>query len=232
MSLSDRQRACLDAMGFVPWRHRDRVAAVPATGEALGEIPPAELPAGDVADQSWPDLITSITHCTLCPLHETRTRAVPGAGDRSADWMIIGEAPGVDEDRQGEPFVGRAGHLLNAMLLAVGLQREQVYIANTLKCRPPNNRDPHVEESQRCYPYLRRQIELVRPKLILAVGKVAAQRLLDSDAPVGRLRGTVHRIDPGQVPVVVTYHPAYLLRSPGQKAAAWQDLKLAMKVAS
>lgn len=184
-----------------------------------------------VAGQDWPELIDSISRCGLCPLHLTRNKAVPGTGNQNADWMIVGEAPGADEDRQGEPFVGRAGQLLDAMLRASGLKREQVYIANTLKCRPPNNRDPMDNESQRCYPYLRRQIELVRPAIILAVGKVAAQRLLNTDQAVGRMRGKVHRIDPGQIPVVVTYHPAYLLRSPGQKAAAWQDLKLAMQVA-
>jgi DNA polymerase len=142
--------------------------------------------------------------------------------------MVVGEAPGAEEDRQGEPFVGRAGLLLNAMLRAAGFERGEVFIANVLKCRPPNNRDPSDEEAERCLPYLRRQIELVDPQAILCVGRIAAQRLLDTDTPIGKLRGRVHRLD-GR-PVVVTYHPAYLLRSPGEKRKSWEDLKLALGV--
>ena len=142
--------------------------------------------------------------------------------------MVVGEAPGVDEDRQGEPFVGRAGILLNAMLRAAGFERREVYIANVLKCRPPQNRDPADEEAERCLPYLRRQIELVSPAAILCVGRIAAQRLLGTDLALARLRGRVH--DLGGVPVVVTYHPAYQLRSPGEKAKSWDDLKIALKV--
>jgi DNA polymerase len=141
--------------------------------------------------------------------------------------MVIGEAPGADEDRQGEPFVGRAGQLLNSMLRAVGLQREQVFIANILKCRPPNNRDPEAGEVAQCLPYLQRQIEFVRPQLLLAVGRIAAQNLLATDTPIGKLRGRVHRFGAAHTPLVVTYHPAYLLRSPGEKRKAWEDLKLA-----
>jgi DNA polymerase len=144
--------------------------------------------------------------------------------------MVIGEAPGMDEDRQGEPFVGRAGQLLNAMLKALGLAREQVYIANILKCRPPRNRDPRPEEAAHCEPYLLRQIELVAPRVILAVGRIAAQSLLRTDAPLGRLRGRIHRFGESGLPLVVTYHPAYLLRSPDQKGKAWQDLLLADSV--
>jgi uracil-DNA glycosylase family 4 len=139
--------------------------------------------------------------------------------------MIVGEAPGAEEDRQGEPFVGRAGRLLDAMLRAVGLDREQVFIANILKCRPPRNRDPQPAEVEQCMPYLRRQIELISPALILCVGRIAAQNLLATDTPLGRLRGSLHRLETG-VPVIVTYHPAYLLRSPGEKRKAWEDLKL------
>jgi DNA polymerase len=151
-----------------------------------------------------------------------------GVGNSAADWMIIGEAPGAEEDRRGEPFVGRAGKLLDEMLLAVGQRRRDVFIANILKCRPPNNRDPSAEESASCRPYLQRQIELVQPKIILAVGRIAAQQLLQSDAPVGRLRGKVHDLD--RIPLVVTYHPAYLLRSPSQKRKSWDDLCLAAGV--
>jgi DNA polymerase len=151
-----------------------------------------------------------------------------GVGNRQAQWMVIGEAPGADEDAQGEPFVGRAGQLLNSMLKACGLAREQVFIANILKCRPPNNRDPTPTEASCCTPYLYRQIELVDPKLILCVGRIAAQNLLSTDTPIGKLRGRVHRLGAAQRPVVVTYHPAYLLRSPGEKRRAWDDLVLAM----
>jgi DNA polymerase len=194
--------------------------------EAAGEAPAAPV-AGDGLD--WAALREAVANCTRCRLHETRTQTVFGAGNEAADWMIIGEAPGAEEDRRGEPFVGRAGKLLDAMLRAVGQGREQVFIANILKCRPPNNRDPKPDESAQCRGYLERQIELVQPKIILAVGRIAAQLLLDTDAPVGRLRGTTHRL--GKTPLVVTYHPAYLLRSPSQKRKSWEDLCLARRVA-
>ncbi len=154
-----------------------------------------------------------------------------GVGDRRARLMVIGEAPGADEDRQGEPFVGRAGQLLNEMLWAAGLAREQVYIANILKCRPPENRDPKPEESASCEGYLHSQIALVQPDLLLAVGRIAAQNLLKVDTPIGRLRGQVHRYGPAGIPLVVTYHPAYLMRSPGQKRKSWEDLCLARATA-
>jgi DNA polymerase len=181
------------------------------------------------ASMNWPALEAAVKACTLCDLHKTRTQTVFGVGDRHAQWMVIGEAPGADEDAQGEPFVGRAGQLLNSMLKAVGLKREQVFIANILKCRPPQNRDPTPMESSCCTPYLHRQIELVNPKLILCVGRIAAQNLLSTDTPIGKLRGQVHRLGGAQRPVVVTYHPAYLLRSPGEKRRAWEDLILAMR---
>jgi DNA polymerase len=176
----------------------------------------------------WDELAGTVRECRLCGLCETRTQTVFGTGDRGARLMVVGEAPGAEEDRQGEPFVGRAGMLLNAMLRAAGFERGEVFIANVLKCRPPNNRDPSDEEADRCLPYLRRQIELVAPAVILCVGRIAAQRLLDTDQPIGRLRGRVH--DLGGVPVVATYHPAYLLRAPGEKRKAWDDLKLALGV--
>jgi len=178
--------------------------------------------------RDWAALEAAVSVCTRCALSQTRTQTVFGVGNRRADWMIIGEAPGQEEDRRGEPFVGRAGKLLDEMLLAVGLDRGSVFIANILKCRPPNNRDPSNEEAEACRSYLDRQIELVAPKIILAVGRIAAQRLLQTDAPVGRLRGRIHTID-GGLPVVVTYHPAYLLRSPTQKRRSWDDLVLARR---
>jgi DNA polymerase len=151
-----------------------------------------------------------------------------GTGERKARLMVIGEAPGAEEDRRGEPFVGRAGQLLNSMLAAAGFERSQVYIANVLKCRPPDNRDPGALEASQCLPYLRRQIELVGPAAILCVGRIAAQRLLGREEPLARMRGQVHEF--GGVPVVVTYHPAYLLRSPTDKRKAWIDLKLVLGV--
>jgi DNA polymerase len=166
----------------------------------------------------------------LCALHQTRTRTVFGVGARDARLLVIGEAPGADEDRQGEPFVGRAGQLLDAMLAAIGLARKEVYIANILKCRPPGNRDPQASEVERCTPYLERQIELIRPRAVLAVGRIAAQHLLQSDQPIGRLRGKVLDFGTGSTPVVATYHPAYLLRSPLAKAKAWQDLCLVRRL--
>jgi DNA polymerase len=186
-----------------------------------------ELPAS-VATLDWPGLFEAVKTCTACALHTTRTQSVFGVGNRQAQWMIIGEAPGAEEDRQGEPFVGRAGQLLNAMLKAIGLAREQVFIANILKSRPPNNRDPRAEEVAACIPFLYRQIELVNPVLLLCVGRIAAQTLLQTDTPIGRLRGTLHRIANNR-PMIVTYHPAYLLRSPAEKRKAWSDLKLAMQ---
>lgn len=184
-----------------------------------------------VALLDWSELRETVAACTRCPLHKGRTQTVFGVGNRTADWMVIGEAPGAEEDRRGEPFVGRAGHLLDEMLRAVGRDRDSVFIANILKCRPPNNRDPVAEEASACRGYLDRQIELLRPRLILAVGRIAAQQLLETDAPLGRLRGQVHVLRNAEIPVIVTYHPAYLLRSPTQKRKAWQDLCLARQVA-
>lgn len=180
-------------------------------------------------EQSWAELRRQVEQCTACPLHQTRTQAVFGVGNQNADCMIIGEAPGADEDRLGEPFVGRAGKLLDLMLQAIGLNRTDVYIANILKSRPPNNRDPKPTEIEACWPFLARQIELVQPRLIIAMGRIAAQNLLHSEVPVGRLRGSVHRFEQ-RIPLIVTYHPAYLLRSPLQKRKSWEDLKLAQRI--
>jgi uracil-DNA glycosylase family 4 len=184
--------------------------------------------ASATAGMDWDTLEKTVRSCTRCPLHATRTQAVFGVGNRMAQWMVIGEAPGADEDRQGEPFVGRAGQLLNTMLNAMGLAREQVFIANILKSRPPANRDPRPEEVRACIPYLYRQIELVNPLLILCVGRIAAQTLLETDSTIGKLRGKLHHLASGR-PMIVTYHPAYLLRSPGEKRKSWADLLMALQ---
>jgi len=194
----------------------------------------APLPRTDDADApalDWDTLERSVAGCHKCALAATRTQTVFGVGNRAAEWLIVGEAPGAEEDRQGEPFVGRAGQLLNSMLKAIGLSRGEVYIANILKCRPPHNRDPAPAEVSCCLPYLHRQIALIKPRLILCVGRIAAQNLLATDLPLARLRGRVHSLEPFAVPVVVTYHPAYLLRSPGEKRKAWIDLQYAREVA-
>jgi DNA polymerase len=179
----------------------------------------------------WPELRSAVAACTACGLCKTRTQTVFGVGHAHAHFMVVGEAPGEQEDLRGEPFVGAAGQLLDAMLRALGLSRgegppeRQAFIANTLKCRPPGNRNPTPEELQACEPFLQRQIALVQPKVLLAMGRFAVQALLRSDEPVGRLRGRVHRYQ--GVPLVVTYHPAYLLRNPADKGRAWDDLCLA-----
>jgi uracil-DNA glycosylase family 4 len=178
----------------------------------------------------WTPLRERVAACTRCGLSATRTQTVFGVGNPEADWLVVGEAPGAEEDLRGEPFVGRAGQLLNSMLRAIGLAREQVYIANVLKCRPPHNRDPSVVEAGECLPYLERQIALVKPKVMLVVGRIAAQKLLRVESPLGKLRQQVHRFGASQVPLVVTYHPAYLLRTPTDKRNAWEDLKFAREV--
>lgn len=231
--MDSRRLRYLRAMGIDVWIARDREAGGSATNdESTVASVLATDPLGDdaIARMDWPELEAAVAGCTRCELHRTRTRPVFGVGDRAAGWMVIGEAPGAEEDRQGEPFVGRAGQLLNAMLRAIGLARQQVFIANILKSRPPGNRDPRPDEVRACLPYLLRQIALVNPGLILCVGRIAAQNLLGTDAPLARLRGRPHRLGGSGRPVVVTYHPAYLLRSPAEKRKAWNDLLLAMRV--
>ncbi len=229
-----RRRHYLEAMGIVQWRRRDsgEVSEVTVRAPDPAAVSPSPVEGDDVSRLDWEALEARVRACTACELHRTRTQVVFGVGNRNADWMIVGEAPGAEEDRRGEPFVGRAGQLLDAMLHAIGLQRQEVYIANVLKCRPPNNRDPRPEEVERCEPYLKRQVALVAPRLILAVGRIAAQNLLKTNAPLSRLRGRVHSYGETETPLVVTYHPAYLLRSPREKRKAWEDLKLAREVAS
>jgi uracil-DNA glycosylase family 4 len=215
-----QRRAYLEALGIDVWVPRDQADQEP-------EVVSASI---ESESMDWSALREAVAGCTRCPLHESRTQTVFGVGNPDASWMIVGEAPGAEEDQRGEPFVGRAGKLLDEMLRAVGHDRESVFIANILKCRPPNNRDPNAEESAECRGYLEQQVELVQPKIILAVGRIAAQLLLATDSPVGRLRGSRHQL--GDTPLVVTYHPAYLLRSPSQKRKAWDDLRLAARIAA
>jgi DNA polymerase len=253
MRWSQRQLRMLEEMGIrlevEPYSHRpigalggsDDTPPPPAhrVGEALasqeGSRATERVVSPQIASMDWPALREAVARCTACKLCESRTQTVFGVGHPQAHWMIVGEAPGEQEDRQGEPFVGKSGQLLDAMLRAIGLSREagpapdparQVFIANTLKCRPPGNRNPEPEELARCEGYLIRQIELVRPRIILAMGRFAVQSLLRSTEPIGRLRGRVHRYH--GVPLVVTYHPAYLLRNLEDKARAWDDLCLAL----
>jgi uracil-DNA glycosylase len=220
----------LEAMGIDVWIPR---LSVPVVSRLHSNLEPAientvrewELP--EVPQKNWIDLQIEVAGCTKCALCETRTQTVFGTGNKTADWMIIGEAPGQHEDEQGKPFVGKAGLLLTEMLRAAGLDRDEVFITNILKCRPPGNRDPKQEEAENCSAYLRQQRELLKPKIILAVGRIAAQTLLNTDAPLTKLRGKAHDLD--GTPLVVVYHPAYLLRSLLEKRKAWQDLQLAVQ---
>jgi len=176
-------------------------------------------------NSSWEKLREQVAACTTCALHKTRTQTVFGVGNFNAELMLIGEAPGFHEDKQGEPFVGRAGQLLNSMLQSVGFHREQVYIANILKCRPPENRDPQPDEVNCCTPFLQKQIALIQPKLLLAVGRIAAHYLLNTKQSLTRLRGQVYSFGENKTPLLVTFHPAYLLRNPADKGKAFQDLQ-------
>jgi uracil-DNA glycosylase len=222
----------LEALGLDSWVLKGaRTAAAPAAAATAAPAPGAVSPAAPREDGlDWDQLRARVAACTRCSLSATRTQTVFGVGSQRAEWLIVGEAPGADEDRRGEPFVGRAGQLLNSMLRAIGLAREEVYIANVLKCRPPGNRDPQASESAECLPYLDRQIALLKPKIMLAVGRIAAQNLLRTEAPLARLRQQVHSFGVGRTPLVVTYHPAYLLRTPADKRKAWEDLKFAREV--
>ena len=239
---SARRKEYLAALGLESWVIRtpgpaDGAGAAPAEVAApvaaiaqASLAPPAS--AAREAPYDWAQLRERVAACTRCGLSATRTQTVFGVGNPAAEWLIVGEAPGADEDRQGEPFVGRAGQLLNSMLRAIGLAREQVYIANVLKCRPPHNRDPLPGEIAECLPFLERQIALLKPKIMLVVGRIAAQNLLKTDVPLGRLRQQVHVFGASRVPLVVTYHPAYLLRTPTDKRKTWEDLKFAREVSA
>ncbi|MGZ8200333.1 MAG: uracil-DNA glycosylase [Methylosarcina sp.] len=225
----------LEAMGIDVWISRH-----PAPSEALPAIEPAmPSPGADSTyieprplnplseKEEWDLLQSEVAQCRKCSLCENRTQTVFGCGYRRAEWIIIGEAPGQQEDLQGQPFVGNAGLLLTEMLRAIGLSREEVYIANILKCRPPGNRDPKPEEAASCRNYLNRQLDLIRPKIILAVGRIAAQTLLETDEPLAKLRGKIHTLN--DTPLAVVYHPAYLLRNLSDKRKAWLDLQFAMQ---
>ena len=237
MAIDPRHAAYLDALGVDVYVRRGLPRARRSPVMSPGDQPRSRsrrrraLP-GDAAGLDWSALRERVAACTRCELHSTRTQTVFGVGSQTARWMFIGEAPGAEEDRQGEPFVGRAGQLLTSMLKALGFARDDVYIANVLKCRPPGNRDPRPEEARCCRDYLERQIELVAPTLIVAIGRIAAQNLLGTDMPLAKLRGTVHALGPRRRPLLVTYHPAYLLRSPGEKRKAWQDLLFARGIFS
>jgi len=223
-SPEDLRRYYLDAMGIQVWHEQPREGHINVEEPSQEQVGLAKSPdvESTLSSELWPALQTRVSNCTLCELHTSRTQTVFGVGNKNADLLVIGEAPGRDEDLQGEPFVGRAGQLLTAMLAAIGLQRDEVYIANILKCRPPNNRDPLPAEVQSCRAYLHRQIELMQPGVILAVGRVAAQLLLDTDTGIGKLRGQQHSYE--GIPLIVSYHPAYLLRKPSEKRKSWQDL--------
>jgi uracil-DNA glycosylase family 4 len=225
----------LAAMGISPWVRR-KGGAEPvlwsSTASAPGAVQeaPARVPMQASEGPGWEELERQVASCTRCALAAGRTRTVFGVGNRQASWMLVGEGPGAEEDRQGEPFVGRAGKLLNEMLFALGLARSDVYIANVVKCRPPQNREPLPEEAAACEPYLLRQLELVAPKIILALGRISAQHLLKTQAPLGAMRGRVFHSDRSSAPIVVTYHPAYLLRNPVEKRKAWHDLLFARRI--
>jgi uracil-DNA glycosylase family 4 len=257
MAWTERHRLMLHEMGIRLWAPTaSETTATPAAPEgalapvaveqhsaasqagaaiALLSPAPADERSVAIAAMAWPALRQAVAQCTACVLCQSRRQTVFGVGHPSAHWMIVGEAPGEQEDQKGEPFVGAAGQLLDNMLRALKLTREeaaperQVYIANTLKCRPPRNRNPQPEELACCEPFLVRQIELIRPRLILAMGRFAVHSLLRSNEPIGKLRGRVHRYQ--GVPLVVTYHPAYLLRNLADKARAWDDLCLAAQIA-
>jgi DNA polymerase len=230
----------LTELGLAPaWRLRARregsspagLRAPPPAAEGVpgaGGAGSADARAARIAMLEWRDFAADVDACTACGLARSRKKSVPGVGDAKAEWLFVGEAPGSEEDARGEPFVGQAGKLLDNMVAALGMKRgENVYIANVLKCRPPNNRTPEPREVEACRPYLDRQIALIRPGLIVALGKSAAATLLDTDATIASLRGRVHRY--AGVPLVVTYHPAYLLRNLPDKAKAWEDLLFARR---
>jgi DNA polymerase len=212
------QQKYLQALGIQCW-HQRQVATTCVAAESSSLMPATD----------WESLQTRVAKCTACGLHQTRTQTVFGVGDRHAELMIIGEAPGFNEDQQGEPFVGRAGQLLTTMIKTIGLDRNQVYIANVLKCRPPNNRDPQSAEVNQCTPFLDQQIALIQPRLILTVGKIASNYLLKTKSSLESLRNKMHYYSENKIPLIVTYHPAYLLRNPIDKKNAFLDLQFVYK---
>jgi DNA polymerase len=222
-----RRLRYLQALGVEPWRLRSGEAQGPvAAAPAAVLAAPVPVRAEPAVAGSWEALQAAVAACRNCRLCETRTRTVFGVGPLGAPLMVVGEGPGADEDAQGEPFVGRAGKLLDEMLRAIGRsRRSDTFIANVVKCRPPGNREPAEDEAEACRAFLEQQLRMVKPKLIVALGRVAAQRLLATDTPIGKMRGQDYQWGPDGTPLMVTYHPAYLLRNPGDKAKSWEDLK-------
>ncbi|MEN9756488.1 MAG: hypothetical protein RL755_675 [Pseudomonadota bacterium] len=225
MALSENTRLhYLTALGITVWQSRT-VEASPVLAEMPS--PSTRIEPHSLAVDSWETLRSQVAQCERCTLCTTRTNTVFGEGNPNAKWFFIGEAPGQEEDLQGKPFVGEAGKLLTEMLRAMQLTREEVFIANILKCRPPHNRDPHADEIHACRDYLFEQIALINPKMIVAVGRISAQTLLETHDPIGKLRGKVHHFQ--EKPLIAIYHPAYLLRTPIEKRKAWQDLQFALR---
>ena len=225
-----RRAQYLKALGVTRWRERrlvskaDKEATTPSEDSSV-----IEANRTTACSTTFDELALEAAKCTRCALHKTRNRVVFGSGNVKASWFFVGEAPGREEDRLGEAFVGRSGQLLNSMLFALGLDREDAYIANVLKCRPPDNRDPGGEEVVACESFLHRQVELVQPSMIMALGRFAAQSLLKTTESIGQLRGQLYSYEPFGIPLIVTYHPAYLLRSPLAKRKVWLDLVLAQR---
>jgi DNA polymerase len=218
-----------DSLATKPGRGRPRlnpVAEAVAAPATVASKTKAVIRTDYVAPTDWEGLRAAVKSCERCKLCPTRTQTVFGTGNEHASLMVVGEGPGADEDASGEPFVGRAGKLLDEMLKSIGRSRkDNVFIANVVKCRPPGNRDPEADEAEACRPFLEQQIKLVKPKMILALGRIAAQRLLQTDEPLSKLRGPIHEYGPDKTPLFITYHPAYLMRSPREKAKSWDDLK-------
>ncbi len=243
--LTPRQQHCLQGIGIRQWAGQpvgDQVVEPDPATEIL-EAPQTEVPSKEIVQQnkprepvvnvtpppkldSWDNITHSIHQCEACELSQNCTRKVPGIGNQQAEVMIIGEGPGHEEDLKGEPFVGRSGQLLDKMLLAIGLSRAEVFITNIVKCRPPNNRDPHANEVKACEVFLKAQIKQISPRVILSVGRISAHHLLNSTSAVGKLIGQAHKLPGSDIPLKVTYHPAYLLRNPSAKSIAWQDMKI------
>ena len=244
--LSPRQQHCLKGIGIHRWLERSAIieplevkgeaAAIPRELPAIARVEApqkkAETPAPEISKpvfdlplDNWETITHAIHACQACELAAHCAQKVPGVGDHQADLMIIGEGPGHDEDIKGEPFVGRSGQLLDKMLAAIGIERSQVFITNIVKCRPPDNRDPHVDEVKACDQYLQAQIKQIKPKVILSAGRISAHSLLHTNDPVGRLIQHMHKLPGSDIPIKVTYHPAYLLRNPPAKSIAWQDMK-------
>ena len=242
--LSPRQQHCLKGIGITQWVGRSSNDSAPEPVEApvaieaiaqqvvqkiKSEAPVVHVPKPPNLD-TWDNITQSIHQCEACELSANCTQKVPGVGNQQAELMIIGEGPGHEEDLRGEPFVGRSGQLLDKMLLAIGLSRSQVFITNIVKCRPPNNRDPHANEVAACGSFLQAQIKQIAPRVILSVGRISAHHLLNSTSPVGKLIDQIHTLPGSDIPLKVTYHPAYLLRKPLAKSIAWRDMKVLHKL--